>query len=363
MTSPIERIEIIGLINDCISQGARQAKACGVIDLSARTLQRWERDRGLEEPRGDLRPARIQTPANQLSEAERERLLVVVNSAEFADMAPSQIVPRLADRGEYIGSESTVYRTLKACHQLAHRCSQRAPKARYKPRALVATAPRQLFSWDITYLPTLVKGLYFYLYLFVDIYSRKIVGWQVYDVESSELAAQVMQDICNREGIAPDQVILHSDNGAPMRGAMLLATLQMLGVEPSFSRPAVSNDNPYSEALFKTLKYHPKYPQKPFANLLAARLWVGQFVAWYNQEHRHSAVRFVTPSQRHDGLDQAILAKREEVYRAAKLRHPNRWSRSTRNWQPITEVHLNPNKQAQQQTKPMESSNTLKQAA
>ena len=363
MTSPIERTQIIVLVRECIAQGARQTKACAVIDLSARTLQRWERDRGLEVPLGDLRPARIQTPANQLNEVERARLLVMVNSAEFADMAPSQIVPRLADRGEYIGSESTIYRTLRACQQLAHRCSQRAPKARHKPRALVATAPRQLFSWDITYLPTWVRGSYFYLYLFVDIYSRKIVGWQVYDVESSELAAQMMQDICSREGIAPGQVILHSDNGAPMRGAMLLATLQALGVVPSFSRPAVSNDNPYSEALFRTLKYHPIYPQKPFDNLLAARLWVGQFVTWYNQEHRHSAVRFVTPSQRHDGLDHAILSKRDEVYEAAKLRHPNRWSGSTRNWQPITQVHLNPNQQSHQQNKPMEVSNTLKQAA
>jgi putative transposase len=146
MTSPNERTQIIGLVRACIAQGARQTKACGVIDLSARTLQRWERDRGLDEPLGDLRRARVQAPANQLSEAERERLLVVVNSAEFADMPPSQIVPRLADRGEYIGSESTVYRTLRACRQLAHRCSQRPSKTRYKPRALVATAPRQLFS-------------------------------------------------------------------------------------------------------------------------------------------------------------------------------------------------------------------------
>ena len=182
-------------------------------------------------------------------------------------------------------------------------------------------------------------------------------------VESSELAAQVLQDICNREGIVPGQVILHSDNGAPMRGATLLATLQMLGVEPSFSRPAVSNDNPYSEALFKTLKYHPIYPQKPFANLLAARLWVGQFVTWYNQEHRHSAVRFVTPSQRHDGLDHAILAKRVEVYEAAKLSNPNRWSGPTRNWQRITEVHLNPDKQTQHQIEPKEVRSTLKKAA
>jgi putative transposase len=338
MTSPTERTQIMDLIHECMAQGARQRRACAVIDLSHRTLQRWERDGARVKPRGDQRRARKQMPANQLSEAERARLMRVVNSTEFAHMPPSQIVPRLADRGEYIGSEATIYRTLRAHRQLNHRINPRPANVRHKPRALMATAPRQLFSWDITYLATAVRGLYFYLYLFVDSYSRKIVGWQVYDAESSELAAQVMQDICHREGIAPGQVTLHSDNGSPMRGATLLATLQVLGVMPSFSRPAVSNDNPYSEALFRTLKYHPIYPQKPFQTLLAARLWVGQFVSWYNDEHRHSAVRFVTPSQRHAGLDQAILGKREEVYKAAKRRHPNRWSRSTRSWAPITEV-------------------------
>ena len=168
---------------------------------------------------------------------------------------------------------------------------------RSKPRALCATAPDQLFSWDITYLPTLIKGIYFYLYLFMDIFSRKIVGWQIYETESSELAAEVMRDICERENIAPNQVVLHSDNGSPMKGATMLATLQALGVVPSFSRPAVSNDNPYSESLFKTLKYRPAYPRRAFENLLAARQWVGTFVQWYNHEHRHSAIGFVTPQQ------------------------------------------------------------------
>jgi putative transposase len=181
----------------------------------------------------------------------------------------------------------------------------------------------------------------------MDIFSRKIVGWQVYDCESSELAAQVMADICHREGIAPGQVQLHSDNGAPMRGASLLMTLQEFGVMPSFSRPAVSNDNPYSESLFKTLKYHPMYPRRPFQTLLAARVWVGQFVAWYNDEHRHSATRFVTPNQRHEGLDKGVLENRVNVYENAKRLHPNRWSGDTRNWTLITEVHLNPDKQHQ----------------
>jgi putative transposase len=363
MTPLPERTLIIGLVNECMNHGARQSKACQVIDLSVRTLQRWQIDEAADNPIGDLRPTRIQTPSNQFSQAERDKVLSVANSAEFAHLPPSQIVPRLADQGLYIGSESSMYRILRHSCQLTHRTSLRPAKARYKPRAILATAPKQLFSWDITYLPTPIKGSYFYLYLFMDVFSRKIVGWQVYDCESSELAAQVMTDICHREGITPGQVQLHSDNGSPMRGATLLATLQEYGVMPSFSRPAVSNDNPYSEALFKTLKYHSIYPKKPFESLLAARVWVGQFVAWYNKDHRHSATRFVTPNERHEGLDKEILAKRVEVYGQAKQLNPNRWSGDTRNWTPITEVHLNPNKQHQPTDIENEVPTRLKKAA
>ena len=176
----------------------------------------------------------------------------------------------------------------------------------------------------------------------MDIFSRKVVGWQIYETESSEQASEVIRDICARERIAPNQVVLHSDNGSPMKGATMLATLQTLGVMPSFSRPAVSNDNPYSESLFKTLKYQPGYPQQAFASLLVARVWVGNFVQWYNHEHRHSAIGFVTPGERHAGTDTALLGRRVEVYEAAKALHPERWSGNTRNWQRIDTVHLNP---------------------
>ena len=246
MTSLAERIQVMALVAEAVVAGARQDRACALIALSRRTLQRWQ----------------------------RERLLAVVNSPEFGYLPPSQIVPWLADRGQYIASESTMYRILKAESQLKHRGTERPAQKRHKPRALCATAPCQLFSWDITYLPTPIKGLYFYLYLFMDIFSRKIVGWQVYEAESSGLAGDVMRDICTRENIVPNQVALHSDNGSPMKGATMLATLQSLGVMPSFSRPSVSNDNPFSESLFKTLKYRPIYPQRPFENLLAARQWV-----------------------------------------------------------------------------------------
>ena len=344
MTALAEREQVISLIAEAVAAGARQGPACASISLSERTLQRWQRD----QSRGDQRPTRVQTPKNSLSELERKRLLAVANSEEFGHMPPSQIIPRLADRGQYIGSESTLYRVLKAESQLAHRGAQRPAQKRHKPRALFATAPNQLFSWDITYLPTLVMGSYFYLYLFLDIFSRKIVGWQVYEAESSELASEVMRDICTREKVSPNQVVLHSDNGSPMKGATMLATLQTLGVMPSFSRPAVSNDNPFSESLFRTLKYRPTYPHRPFETLLSARQWVSTFAHWYNEEHHHSAIRFVTPAQRHAGLDRALLDKRVKVYEAAKLKHPERWSRNTRNWQPIDIVNLNPDQHATQ---------------
>ena len=213
---------------------------------------------------------------------------------------------------------------------------------RSRPRALVATGPDQIYCWDISYLPTEVRCIYFYLYLFVDLFSRKIVGWQVYDCESAELASHLLRAICERQGIRLHQFTVHSDNGSPMKGETMLATMQRLGVAASRSRPAVSNDNPFSEALFRTLKYRPQLPVKPFNGLLHARRWVTELVHWYNHEHRHSAIRFIAPAQRHLKLDEAILAERAEVYAAARNANPNRWSGEIRNWSPITEVHLNP---------------------
>jgi len=322
-----------------MAAGARQERACAVLGLSVRTVQRWQRDDTFQ---GDARRWRGVAPANKLSVGEREAVLALANSAEFGHLPPSQIVPRLADRGEYLASESTFYRVLREHHQLAHRRAQRVAHARHRPRALCATAPNQLYSWDITYLPTRVRGIFFYLYLFVDLFSRKIVGWQVYEEERSDLAGDLMRAIAQAENWRPHQVVLHSDNGGAMTGSSMLATLQALGVAPSFSRPAVSNDNPYSESLFKTLKYRPNYPHTAFENLHQARKWMENFVQWYNHEHQHSAIKFVTPAHRHAQLDQGILRQRARVYESAKRRHPQRWSGQTRNWTPVTIVYLNP---------------------
>lgn len=338
MTSLPQRQTLLALIDQAIAAGARQARASAVVGLSCRTLQRWRTTCAS----GDQRPLRVQQAHNQLSGLERAHLLAVANSAEFGHLPPSQIVPRLADQGIYLASESTLYRVLRDAGQLTHRRPERRATSRTKPRALTATAPNQVYSWDITYLPTTIKGRYLYLYLFLDLFSRKVVGWQVFESECSQHAADMLRDICWREAIAPHQLVLHSDNGGPMKGATMLATLRELGVAPSFSRPAVSNDNPYSEAFFKTLKYRPAHPCKPFASLHTASSWVQHLVHWYNIEHRHSAIRFVTPQQRHNGHDGALLRQRHAVYEAARTRHPLRWSGKTRNWSRIDQVHLNP---------------------
>ncbi len=338
---------VISHIDMACAAGARLDRACEVVNLSVRTLQRWRHG---GEVKGDdrARAAKQRVPANRLAPGEREQILEVVNLPEFADMAPNRIVPALADQGRYIASESTFYRVLREHGQLTPRGKSRAPTHR-RPDPYQATTPNQLWSWDITYLASTVKGTFFYLYLIMDVFSRKIVGWEVYDNECATQAASVFRKAHLREGVGADSLVLHSDNGAPMKGATMLATLQKLGVVPSFSRPSVSNDNPFSEALFKTLKYQPRFPSEPFECLDNARQWVGEFVQWYNEEHLHSALKFVTPAQRHRGEDIAMLAERDRLYQQAKSRHPERWSGSTRNWQPETSVFLNPGKPARQE--------------
>ena len=341
-----QRLKILHLVSEAVASGSRRASACTLLGLTVRSLQRWA-DVPVGAPptcHADARPLRLQQPTNRFSDVERATLLAAANEPEFGALPPSQIVPRLADAGRYLGSESTLYRCLREALQLAHRRPERCAHRRSKPRALSAIAPNQLISWDITYLQTLVHGIYLYLYVFMDVFSRKIVAWQVFEHESQTHASAIFHDYVCRTGIAPGQLTLHSDNGAPMKGATLIATLEQLGVARSLSRPSVSNDNPYSEALFRTLKYRPEHPTKPFRDLAEARAFAEILVHWYNQDHRHSAISFVTPAQRHDGDDQQLLDQRHALYQAARARHPARWSGNTRNWSRRKRVHLNPEK-------------------
>ena len=333
-------------IAQACTAGARLAPACTAIGLTPRTLQRWRQEGAISADarrREHRAPEAVRTPANALSPAERDTLLSVANQPAFAHLCPHQIVPALADQGRYLASESTFYRVLRAADQLARRGKPKAPP-RPRPAPLVATGPNQVWTWDITYLATTVRGVFFYLYLIMDLYSRKIVGWEVYATESAEQAADVFHKAYLREGVRADSLVLHSDNGSPMKGGTMLATLQRLGVAPSFSRPAVSNDNPYSESLFSTCKGHPSFPDQPFADVEEARIWTQKFVGWYDSEHHHSGLKFVTPDQRHRGEDIDLLAQRHALYQAARAQHPERWSGPTRNWEPATRVLLNPGK-------------------
>jgi putative transposase len=322
------------LVEEAVAGGARLSKACEVVGLPARTLQRWVH-KPVDERRGPRR-----SPANKLTQRERSRVVEVATSPEFRDMSPKQIVPLLADRGTYVASESTFYRVLHD-EQLQHQRSRARVPAK-RPHEHVADGPWQVASWDITYLRSHVRGQFFFLYLVVDVWSRKILGWQTHDTESSEHAAELVESVRHAANRNLDGWVLHSDNGGPMKGATMLATLQRLGVVPSFSRPRVSDDNPFAESLFRTLKYRPEYPVEGFASVDDARRWVATFVHWYNHQHQHSSIGFVTPADRHAGADIEILDARRYVYQHARQRRPERWSRNARSWARPTIVTLNP---------------------
>jgi putative transposase len=335
-----DRRSCMDLVKEANGSGAERAACCQVLEVSLRTLERWEK----EPEKGDQRRGPHSVCAHALTEQEKQAIVEVCNSSAYRDLSPWQIVAQLADCGRYLGSESSFYRVLKQKDLLSHR-EKSKPHVHSRPKDLLARNPNEVWSWDITYMNSALRGAYYYLYLVEDIFSRMIVGWTVEEVESADHAARLIDRVCQEQVIALGSLTLHSDNGAPMKGATLLATLERLGVAPSFSRPSVSDDNPYSESLFKTLKYRPSYPDGAFGGLDEAREWVGRFVQWYNTEHLHSAIRFVTPRSRHLGLDNAILDKRRAVYENAKRLNPLRWSGHTRNWSVITEVCLNPKKE------------------
>lgn len=317
-------------------RGARLEQAAQILGLTSRTVQRWRTQNGGYDRRNGPRVI-----AHQLSAAERQQVLAIANAPKYRDLSPRQIVPRLADAGQYVASESTFYRILRAEKQLVHRERCR-PATHRRPKEKKATGPCQVWSWDITYFRSPVKGQYFYLYMILDVWSRKIMAATVFSHERDQNSAWLFSEAIRRHAVNPLGLVLHSDNGSAMKGSTMLATLQRLGVMPSFSRPGVSNDNPFSESLFRTLKYRPEYPAQPFESEQHAQRWVDHFVQWYNSEHLHSEIRFVTPDVRHNGQEKALLAQRREVYETAHKRNPSRWSRHTRNWDPIGAVFLNP---------------------
>ena len=345
MTSPEDRHKALEILDAGMSAGVRACKLAELLGVGLTTLQRWRRQFTGDGDGLDRRKGSHRLVSHRLTEEERQRILLTCNQPEFAAMPPGQIVPILADRGLYIGSERSFYRVLHA-HGQAHRRGRARPPQEPRPvPRLEARGPNEVWSWDITYLPTSVRGVWLYLYLVIDVWSRKVVAWDVAEREDAAIAADLVSRACMRERISKGRkqpLVLHADNGNAMRAATLESRLEELGILRSFSRPRVSNDNPYSESLFRTAKYRPDYPSRPFTSAEEACLWVASFLDWYNHRHRHSGIKFVTPQQRHSGQAVEICRQRTLVYKQARQRHPRRWSRSIRCWQQPEVVWINP---------------------
>jgi transposase InsO family protein len=304
----------------------RQLTAAGASTRTASRLTgiaRATADRDADRPT-PLLPQR-QKPANALSGEEKARVLAVLDDPEFVDAAPADVYAALLDRGIYVGSISTMYRILREHAQIVERRRQARHPARTRPE-LVATAPGQVYSWDITKLAGPVKGCYYDAYVMIDIYSRYIVGVRVYAREDGGLAKDMMREVFGVHGIPH---VVHADRGTSMTSKSVADLLEDLAVTRSHSRPKVSNDNPYSEAWFKTLKYAPVFPER-FASLAEARQFMIDFVVWYNECHHHAGIGLHTPSEVHHGRHHAVRARREATLAAARAARPERFGASDR---------------------------------
>jgi len=274
MTSVSQRQDIVAMVDQAIVDGATRTRACEVVGICDSTLRRWrpvDSDTVIEDgrPLADRPP-----PANQYSEAERNTILDFCNRPEYASLPPSQIVPLLADEKVYIGSESTIYRALKAAGQIHHRGRAKTRTTRSTPTTHEATAPNQVWMMDVTWLPTRVNGQFYYLYMVEDLYSRFGVYWEVFEAENSDNTIKVIETSMWRERCLLSPPVLHHDNGSPLVSHTVHQKVLSMGITPSRSRPRVSNDNAFIESLFRTVKYCPMWPSQGFASLIEAREWV-----------------------------------------------------------------------------------------
>ncbi|MBV5319335.1 MAG: IS3 family transposase [Chlorobium phaeobacteroides] len=323
------------LIEEAHENGARYSKACEVVGISLRTLQRWKRG-----CLNDRRKGSKKTVPRKVSQEIREEIVAVCNEPRFRDQTPYEIVPQLLTEGRYLASESTIYRILRERDLLHHRSELRVRHRHSKPPERRATGPDQVYTWDITYMGRTIRGLYYYAYVVTDIFDKSIVGWAVHAEESETHSRALFERILKGRRISLKA--LHADNGHPMKGVSLMALLIDLKVAVSHSRPRTSNDNPYIESLFKTMKYHVTYP-KAFETLEDARQWMGAFVNWYNTEHLHSSIGYITPEQMRTGRAAAIFEQRNATMCQAHTEYPERWrSRPVKQWSVLREVVLNP---------------------
>jgi putative transposase len=308
--------------------------ACRALGVSRATFYRRKRPTpGHQQPRP--------TPARALNSEERERVVEVLGSERFVDRSPAEVFATLLDEEKYLCSERTMYRVLAASQPVRERRNQLQHPQYTKPE-LMATAPNQVWSWDITKLLGPKKWTYYYLYVLLDIFSRYVVGWMVADRENSALAGRLIEETCIKQGVEPDMLTMHSDRGSPMTSKCTAQLYADLGVTRSLSRPQVSDDNPFSEAQFKTLKYHPGFPGR-FLGIDHATSHCRSFFPWYNTEHRHGGISMLTPYDVHYGQAEAVLAKRQLTLEAAWTAHPERFVHGIPKSRPLPEaVWINP---------------------
>jgi len=307
MSAAIELAALVGIV-----------AACAALAVARATYYR----RAAPDP---TPPEPRPTPARALTTDERAVVLAELTSPSFVDLAPREVYARLLDGKRYLCSVSTMYRVLAAAGAVRERRDVLRHPSYAKPE-LVANAPNQVWSWDITKLRGPQKGVYYCLYVVLDLYSRYVVGWMLAPTENGVLAGELIDEACAKQGIAPGALTLHNDRGSPMKARSLAVTLAELGVLHSFGRPQVSDDNPFSEAQFKTLKYMPGFPDR-FASAEHARAYLRRFFAWYNDEHRHTGLNLHTPGDVHYGRAEAITAARQTVLDAAHAAHPERFVR------------------------------------
>jgi putative transposase len=300
-----------------LSEHVSVSAACQALGVPRSSFYRARQPKRAPKPRP--------TPERALKPQEKERVRQVLNSEPFQDSAPREVYAALLDQGQYLCSWSTMYRILNE-HQLVSERRNQLRHPTYTKPELLATGPNQLWSWDITKLRGPTKWTYYYLYVILDVYSRYVTGWLIAEHESARLAEHLIAQTCAKQAIVPDQLTLHADRGSAMRSKPVALLLADLGVTKTHSRPYVSNDNPYSEAQFKTMKYRPGYPDR-FGSIQDARAWARPFFHWYNHEHYHSGLALLTPATVHYGHAQAVLEQRQETLQAAYAAHPERFVR------------------------------------
>jgi putative transposase len=305
-----------------LSSHVGKKAACEALRVPRATFYRYHGDEGLSVEQNAQRTS----PPLALSLEQRQTVIDILHSERFCDDAPHQIYATLLDEGHYHCSIRTMYRLLKAEHGCVKERRTHVQRPKYVKPELLATAPNQVWSWDITKLKGPVKWTYYYLYVILDIFSRYVVGWMIAYRESAALAKRLIAETCEKENIQPGQLKLHADRGSSMKSKTVAFLLADLGVTKSHSRPYVSDDNPYSESQFKTLKYRPDFPAR-FGSIQDARSCCQEFFPWYNQEHRHSGIALMTPAMVHYGMAEQVSSQRQAVLASAFDVHPERFVR------------------------------------